>query len=108
MYNKKNTINSKNDKLYYENSLIYLLTLNPSLIKEAEKEIGVDLLKKDNTREFYIRLLTLDKDATSDDALNILGDERIANKIRSRAMLYTDNVAEKLEELILKINSGGR
>ncbi len=98
-------IKKKDNKLYYENSLIYLLTLNPSLIRVAEKSIGVDLLKKDNTREFYIRLLTLDKDASVDDALNILGDDAIANKIRSKEKLYSENVNEKLEELILKLKS---
>lgn len=96
----------KDNKFYYENSLIYLLALNPSLIKEAEKEIGVDLIKKDITREFYIRLLTLNKDATAEDALNVLGNEHIANQIRSKEKLYTDNIQEKLEELIVKIKSG--
>ncbi|AGA66247.1 DNA primase [Brachyspira pilosicoli P43/6/78] len=96
----------KDNKFYYENSLIYLLALNPSLIKEAEKEIGVDLIKKDITREFYIRLLTLNKDATAEDALNVLGNEHIANQIRSKKKLYTDNIQEKLEELIVKIKSG--
>ena len=49
--NKFNNYNSKNkdiktdNNFYYENSLIYLLALNPSLIKEAEREIGVDLFK---------------------------------------------------------------
>lgn len=96
----------KDNKFYYENSLIYLLALNPSLIKEVEKEIGVDLIKKDITREFYIRLLTLNKDATAEDALNVLGNEHIANQIRSKEKLYTDNIQEKLEELIVKIKSG--
>ena len=96
----------KDNKFYYENSLIYLLALNPSLIKETEKEIGVDLIKKDITREFYIRLLTLNKDATAEDALNVLGNEHIANQIRSKEKLYTDNIQEKLEELIVKIKSG--
>ncbi|WP_281817667.1 DNA primase [Brachyspira pilosicoli] len=96
----------KDNKFYYENSLIYLLALNPSLIKEAEKEIGVDLIKKDITREFYIRLLTLNKDATAEDALNVLGNEHIANQIRSKEKLYTDNIQEKLDELIVKIKSG--
>lgn len=96
----------KDNKFYYENSLIYLLALNPSLIKEAEKEIGVDLIKKDITREFYIRLLTLNKDATAEDALNVLGNEHIANQIRSKEKLYTDNIQEKLEGLIVKIKSG--
>ena len=96
----------KDNKFYYENSLIYLLALNPSLIKEAEKEIGVDLIKKDITREFYIRLLTLNKDATAEDALNVLGNEHIANQIRSKEKLYTDNIQEKLEELIVKIKRG--
>ncbi|MBW5397385.1 DNA primase [Brachyspira pilosicoli] len=96
----------KDNKFYYENSLIYLLALNPSLIKEAEKEIGVDLIKKDITREFYIRLLTLNKDATAEDALNVLGNEHIANQIRSKEKLYSDNIQEKLEELIVKIKSG--
>ena len=80
--------------------------MNPSLIKEAEKEIGVDLIKKDITREFYIRLLTLNKDATAEDALNVLGNEHIANQIRSKEKLYADNIQEKLEELIVKIKSG--
>lgn len=96
----------KDNKFYYENSLIYLLALNPSLIKEAEKEIGVDLIKKDITREFYIRLLTLNKDATAEDALNVLGNEHIANQIRSKEKLYRDNIQEKLDELIVKIKSG--
>lgn len=96
----------KDNRFYYENSLIYLLALNPSLIKEAEKEIGVDLIKKDITREFYIRLLTLNKDATAEDALNVLGNEHIANQIRSKEKLYSDNIQEKLEELIVKIKSG--
>ncbi|MEI0531856.1 DNA primase [Brachyspira pilosicoli] len=98
--------NVKDNKFYYENSLIYLLALNPSLIKEAEKEIGVDLIKKDITREFYIRLLTLNKDATAEDALNVLGNEHIANQIRSKEKLYSDNIQEKLDELIVKIKSG--
>ncbi|WP_300365356.1 DNA primase [Brachyspira sp.] len=104
----------KNDKkiknidnnFYYENSLIYLLALNPSLIKEAEKEISVDLIKKDITREFYIRLLTLNKEASSEDALTILGNEHIANQILSKKKLYSENIYEKLEELIIKIKSG--
>ena len=97
---------TKDNNFYYENSLIYLLALNPSLIKEAEKEIGVDLIKKDITREFYIRLLTLNKDATAEDALNVLGNEHIANQIRSKEKLYSDNIQEKLDELIVKIKSG--
>ena len=110
--NKFNNYNSKNkdiktdNNFYYENSLIYLLALNPSLIKEAEREIGVDLFKKDITKEFYIRLLTLDKDATSEDALNILGNENIANQIKSKEKLYKDNINGKLESLIIKIKSG--
>ena len=83
-----------------------MLALNPSLIKEAEREIGVDLFKKDITKEFYIRLLTLDKDATSEDALNILGNENIANQIKSKEKLYKDNINGKLESLIIKIKSG--
>ena len=79
---------------------------NTSLIKEAEREIGVDLFKKDITKEFYIRLLTLDKDATSEDALNILGNENIANQIKSKEKLYKDNINGKLESLIIKIKSG--
>lgn len=110
-YNSKNYVlknkNTKTDNnFYYENSLIYLLALNPSLIKEAEREIGVDLFKKDITKEFYIRLLTLRKDATSEDALNILGNENIANRIKSKENLYKDNIEEKLEELIIKMKSG--
>ncbi|WP_432631673.1 DNA primase [Brachyspira sp.] len=110
-YNSKNYVlknkNIKTDNnFYYENSLIYLLALNPSLIKEAEREIGVDLFKKDITKEFYIRLLTLGKDATSEDALNILGNENIANRIKSKENLYKDNIEEKLEELIIKMKSG--
>lgn len=110
-YNSKNYVlknkNTKTDNnFYYENSLIYLLALNPSLIKEAEREIGVDLFKKDITKEFYIRLLTLGKDATSEDALNILGNENIANRIKSKENLYKDNIEEKLEELIIKMKSG--
>ena len=110
-YNSNNYVlknkNIKTDNnFYYENSLIYLLALNPSLIKEAEREIGVDLFKKDITKEFYIRLLTLGKDATSEDALNILGNENIANRIKSRENLYKDNIKEKLEELIIKMKSG--
>ena len=93
-------------KFYYENSLIYLLALNPSLIKEAEREISVDLIKKDITREFYIRLLTLNKEATVQDALDILGNEHVANQILSKQKLYNDNIYEKLEELIIKIKSG--
>ena len=95
-----------NNKFYYENSLIYLLALNPSLIKEAEREISVDLIKKDITREFYIRLLTLNKEATVQDALDILGNEHVANQILSKQKLYNDNIYEKLEELIIKIKSG--
>ena len=95
-----------NNKFYYENSLIYLLALNPSLIKEAEREISVDLIKKDITREFYIRLLTLNKEATVQDALDILGNEHVANQILSKQKLYNDNIYEKLEELITKIKSG--
>ena len=94
------------NKFYYENSLIYLLALNPSLIKEAEREISVDLIKKDITREFYIRLLTLNKEASVEDALNILGNEHIANQILSKKKLYSENIYEKLEELIIKIKSG--
>ena len=110
-YNSNNYVlknkNIKTDNnFYYENSLIYLLALNPSLIKEAEREIGVDLFKKDITKEFYIRLLTLGKDATSEDALNILGNENIANRIKSKENLYKDNIEEKLEELIIKMKSG--
>ena len=110
-YNSKNYVlknkNIKTDNnFYYENSLIYLLALNPSLIKEAEREIGVDLFKKDITKEFFIRLLTLGKDATSEDALNILGNENIANRIKSKENLYKDNIEEKLEELIIKMKSG--
>ena len=95
-----------NNKFYYENSLIYLLALNPSLIKEAEREISVDLIKKDITREFYIRLLTLNKEASVQDALDILGNEHVANQILSKQKLYTENIYEKLEELIIKIKSG--
>ena len=110
-YNSNNYVlknkNIKTDNnFYYENSLIYLLALNPSLIKEAEREIGVDLFKKDITKQFYIRLLTLGKDATSEDALNILGNENIANRIKCRENLYKDNIKEKLEELIIKMKSG--
>lgn len=94
------------NKFYYENSLIYLLALNPSLIKEAEREISVDLIKKDITREFYIRLLTLNKEASVEDTLNILGNEHIANQILSKKKLYSENIYEKLEELIIKIKSG--
>lgn len=94
------------NKFRYENSLIYLLALNPSLIKEAEREISVDLIKKDITREFYIRLLTLNKEASVEDALNILGNEYIANQILSKKKLYSENIYEKLEELIIKIKSG--
>ena len=105
--NSKKTINNNNDnKFYYENSLIYLLALNPSLIKEAEREISVDLIKKDITREFYIRLLTLNKEASTEDALNILGNEHVANQILSKKKLYSENIYEKLEELIIKIKSG--
>ena len=95
-----------NNKFYYENSLIYLLALNPSLIKEAEREISVDLIKKDITREFYIRLLTLNKEASVEDALNVLGNEHIANQILSKKKLYSENIYEKLEELIIRIKSG--
>lgn len=102
---KNNNIKFDNN-FYYENSLIYLLALNPSLIKEAEREIGVDMFKKDITKEFYIRLLTLNKDAKSEDALNILGNESVANRIKSKEKLYKDNIKEKLEELIIKIKSG--
>ena len=105
-YNSKNKDIKTDNNFYYENSLIYLLALNPSLIKEAEREIGVDLFKKDITKEFYIRLLTLDKDATSEDALNILGNENIANQIKSKEKLYKDNINGKLESLIIKIKSG--
>ena len=80
--------------------------MNPSLIKEAEREISVDLIKKDITREFYIRLLTLNKEASVEDALNILGNEHIANQILSKKKLYSENIYEKLEELIIKIKSG--
>lgn len=102
---KNNNIKFDNN-FYYENSLIYLLALNPSLIKEAEREIGVDMFKKDITKEFYIRLLTLNKDAKSEDALNILGNESVANRIKSKEKLYKDNIKEKLDELIIKIKSG--
>lgn len=105
-YILKNKNVKTDNSFYYENSLIYLLALNPSLIKEAEREIGVDLFKKDITKEFYIRLLTLNKDATSEDALNILGNENIANRIKSKEKLYKDNTKEKLEELIIKMKSG--
>lgn len=105
-YILKNKDIKTDNNFYYENSLIYLLALNPSLIKEAEREIGVDLFKKDITKEFYIRLLTLNKDATSEDALNILGNENIVNRIKSKEKLYKDNTKEKLEELIIKIKSG--
>ena len=101
-----NKIKNTNNKFYYENSLIYLLALNPSLIKEAEREISVDLIKKDITREFYIRLLTLNKEASVEDALNVLGNEHIANQILSKKKLYSENIYEKLEELIIKIKSG--
>ena len=103
---RKITKNNADNKFYYENSLIYLLALNPSLIKEAEREISVDLIKKDITREFYIRLLTLNKEASVEDALNILGNEHIANQILSKKKLYSENIYEKLEELIIKIKSG--
>ncbi len=99
-------IKNTDNKFYYENNLIYLLALNPSLIKEAEREISVDLIKKDITREFYIRLLTLNKEACCEDALAVLGNEHIANRILSRKKMYTENVYEKLEELIIKIKSG--
>ena len=79
---------------------------NDDPIRLYLKEIGVDLIKKDITREFYIRLLTLNKDATAEDALNVLGNEHIANQIRSKEKLYSDNIQEKLEELIVKIKSG--
>ncbi len=105
-YILKNKNVKTDNSFYYENSLIYLLALNPYLIKEAEREIGVDLFKKDITKEFYIRLLTLNKDATSEDALNILGNENIANRIKSKEKLYKDNTKEKLEELIIKMKSG--
>ena len=101
-----NKIKNTNNKFYYENSLIYLLALNPSLIKEAEREISVDLIKKDITREFYIRLLTLNKEASIEDALAVLGNEHIANQILSKKKLYSENIYEKLEELIIKIKSG--
>ena len=101
-----NKIKNTNNKFYYENSLIYLLALNPSLIKEAEREISVDLIKKDITREFYIRLLTLNKEASVEDALNVLGNEHIANQILSKKKLYSENIYEKLEELIIRIKSG--
>lgn len=104
-YDKK-VKNNTDNKFYYENSLIYLLALNPSLIKEAEREISVDLIKKDITREFYIRLLTLNKEASVEDALNVLGNEHIANQILSKKKLYSENIYEKLEELIIKIKSG--
>ena len=103
-YDKK--VKNIDDKFRYENSLIYLLALNPSLIKEAEREISVDLIKKDITREFYIRLLTLNKEASVEDALNVLGNEYIANQILSKKKLYSENIYEKLEELIIKIKSG--
>ncbi|PTY39972.1 DNA primase [Brachyspira hampsonii] len=105
-YDKKVKNNNADNKFYYENSLIYLLALNPSLIKEAEREISVDLIKKDITREFYIRLLTLNKDASVEDALNVLGNEHIAKQILSKQKLYSENIYEKLEELIIKIKSG--
>ncbi|MEI0476584.1 DNA primase [Brachyspira pulli] len=104
--NNNNKIKNTNNKFYYENSLIYLLALNPSLIKEAEREISVDLIKKDITREFYIRLLTLNKEASVEDALNVLGNEHIANQILSKKKLYSENIYEKLEELIIRIKSG--
>ena len=104
--NNNNKIKNTNNKFYYENSLIYLLALNPSLIKEAEREISVDLIKKDITREFYIRLLTLNKEASVEDALNVLGNEHIANQILSKRKLYSENIYEKLEELIIRIKSG--
>lgn len=106
--NIKNNKNVKeiDNRFYYENSLIYLLTLNPSLIKEAEREISVDLIKKDITREFYIRLLTLNKEASKEEALAVLGNENIANQILSKSKLYSENIYEKLEELIIKIKSG--
>ena len=104
--NNNNKIKNTNNKFYYENSLIYLLALNPSLIKEAEREISVDLIKKDITREFYIRLLTLNKEASVEDAINVLGNEHIANQILSKKKLYSENIYEKLEELIIRIKSG--
>ena len=100
----RNTYNNNN--FYYENSLIYLLALNPSLIKEAEREISVDLIKKDITKEFYIRLLTLNKEATVEDALNVIGNEYVSKQILSKQKLYSENIYEKLEELIIKIKSG--
>lgn len=103
--NDKKVKKDIDNKFYYENSLIYLLALNPSLIKEAEREISVDLIKKDITREFYIRLLTLNREASVEDALNILGNEHIANQILSKKKLYSENIHEKLEELIIKIKS---
>lgn len=102
--NDKETNHEKTQR-DYENSLIYLLALNPSLISLSEKEISVDLIKKDIAREFYIRLLTISKDATVDNALDILGNESVANQIRSKENLYRDNVNDKLLELIIKIKS---
>lgn len=105
--NKRFVENKKpeHDSRDYENSLIYLLTLNPNLIKAAEKEISVELLKKDIVREFYIRLLTLGEDATIENALRVLGNDSVAIRIKSKENLYKDNVEDKLLELIVKIKT---
>ena len=41
-----------------------------------------------------------------EDALNVLGNEHIANQILSKKKLYSENIYEKLEELIIRIKSG--
>ena len=95
--------NKKDDYRKYENSIIYLLTINPWLIPTAEKEISPDLLKKDIVREFYIRLLTLPSNADFYQALNVLANENVSNRIKSKSDLYKEDALDKLNELIVKI-----
>ncbi len=103
---KQSNIESKkndNNRLKYENSLIYLLTLNPSIISIAEKAIDPELIEKDLAREYYLRLLTLPIDASVEDALNILGSEKVSEQILLKRKFYEGDIKEKLNSLIIKI-----
>lgn len=102
-FSKIESKNRNNDYKKYENGIIYLLTINPWLIPIAEKEISPDLLKKDIVREFYIRLLTLPSNADFYQALSVLANENVSNRIKLKSELYKEDAEEKLKELIVKI-----
>lgn len=100
----QNTEKPKNvQALNFENSLIYLLVINPSLIGKISSIVEPNLICNERVREYYIRLLTLNDKATVEDALSVLGSEKVKQSIINKKHLYTDNIEEKLESIILKI-----